>query len=53
MISATDIEDHALKDHKSVNSDNKSINFYAHLIKQIEFIKFKMVNKDINKAKAF
>jgi hypothetical protein len=43
-----------MEDHHSQHpSDKESINFYAHMIKQIEFIKFNSVNKDIVKSTSF
>ena len=44
MICLTEIEDGVMEEHHNDPSDNGSVNFYAHMIKKIELIKFNSIN---------
>jgi hypothetical protein len=41
MVSFTEVEDNAMEEHhQNKQSDQEAVNFYAHMLKQIEFSKF-------------
>ena len=54
MICPTEVENQALEEHhNSQRGDTESLNYYSHLIKKIEFIKFNQVNPTVVKSGQF
>lgn len=48
LICPTEVENNALEEHhNSQRGDTESLNYYSHLLKKIEFIKFNQVNPSV------